>query len=280
MCERTADHRIRTTEWEEIQYKHGNKIGQYEHRELEIVAQKLADRHADAPLVTHDAVRERARERQERNYVSARNDDDDDDDDGDDDGGDAGTGKATKSSRSGAGGASRVCEDLVDEDRDMAAAALEGEDDEEDILRRFRAARVKALQEQAARDRFGRVRAINGASYITEITQASGECWVVGALVEQNDAGCLDLLDVLEAVAARHPHIKFVTCKSTEAIPNFPRKHLPCVVMYSGGAMQAQVTGMEPWCKAGGTKPSVDTVETGLRRYRVLPPKESAEGDD
>lgn len=236
MAERTADNRIRTTEWEEIQYKHGNKVGQYERREMEIVAQKLADRHIDAPLESHDNIREAMRDRQLRGHEDA--------------------------------------EDLYDEDKQMAEEILGGEDDEDEIIMRHRRARMKALEEAQSQNRFGRIRAIKGHNYISEITEASANAFVVAALVEDNNEGCLDLLQVLESVAAKYPHIKFVCCKSTEAIPNFPQKHLPCVVVYSGGALQHQVTSMDPWCRTGTKKPSVESIEHALRKMEVLPPLE------
>src|SRR3989338_7865747 len=120
MAERTADNRIRTTEWEEIQYKHGNKVGQYERREMEIVAQKLADRHIDAPLESHDKTREAMRDRQLRGHEDA--------------------------------------EDLYDEDKQMAEEILDGEDDEDEIIMRHRRARMKALEDAQSQNRFGRIR--------------------------------------------------------------------------------------------------------------------------
>ena len=242
MTERTADNRIRTTEWEEIQYKHGNKVGQYERRELEIVAQKLADRHIDAPLETHDKIREAMRERDERGHEGQ--------------------------------------EDLYDEDRDMAEAVIEGEDDEDEIINRYRLARLKAMQDAQAQNRFGRVKTIKGHNYIQEITEASADADVVGALIEDNHDGCLDLMRIFETLAAKHPHIKFVACKSTEAIPNFPQKHLPCVVVYSQKALQHQVTSMDPWCRVGTKKATEESVEHALRKMEVLPPLEREEDEN
>lgn len=243
MALRHADGKVYTTEWEEIQYKHGNKVGQYMDKELQIVAQKLAERHIDAPLETHDKVRERVRDMQMRGHGDV------------------------------------VDESLVDEDHDMAREIVEGEDDEEFIMQRYRAARLKQMQELQQTHRFGRLKPINGASYVQEITDASKDATVVGVLAEQKHEGCNDLASHLEQIAASHPDIKFVTCKSTEAIPNFPQKHLPCVVIYSKGQLTAQVTGMEPWCRTGTTKPTLETVTDGLRRLKVLPPLEESDED-
>mmetsp|Transcript_10270 Transcript_10270/g.15447 ORF Transcript_10270/g.15447 Transcript_10270/m.15447 type:complete len:211 (-) Transcript_10270:34-666(-) len=43
MTERTADARIHTTDWEDVQYRFGNKVGQYVNREEEILKQKAKE---------------------------------------------------------------------------------------------------------------------------------------------------------------------------------------------------------------------------------------------
>lgn len=242
MAERAADGKIQTTQWEDIQYKHGNKVGRYATHELEICAQKLAERHIDAPLETHNRLRERLRDAAERGQRGEE-----------------------------------VNEDLVDEDPEMAQAVLDGEDDEDEILERFRAARRREMLEQQATNCFGRVKPISGASYVQEITEASAQHIVVGVLAEHNNEGCLDLLPLMDQVAQRHMDVKFVTCKSTEAIPNFPAKHLPCVVVYRAGQLVAQLTGMEPWCRKGITKPTLETVMDNLRKLQVLPQLEESD---
>jgi hypothetical protein len=66
MVERTADGYIRTTEWEDIQYKHGNKVGNYATREAEILGQRLMESHADALLMAYDPNAEKVQAKAER----------------------------------------------------------------------------------------------------------------------------------------------------------------------------------------------------------------------
>lgn len=63
MVERTADGRIRTTEWEDIQYKHGNKVGKYGTHEAQLLAQRVKDEHPDIFLKAYDANEEKVRDK-------------------------------------------------------------------------------------------------------------------------------------------------------------------------------------------------------------------------
>lgn len=64
--ERSADHHIHTTEWEDIQYKYGNRVGKYATQELEILAQKIAVKSGDMCLEAYDPDRERRDAKLER----------------------------------------------------------------------------------------------------------------------------------------------------------------------------------------------------------------------
>ena len=240
MVERTADARIRTTEWEDIQYKHGNRVGQYRDREHEILAQKLVDRTKDALWATYDPTAERVTDKLERggyehpehvaSEAAARGSDSDGDDD----------------------------------------------DDEDDFLAQYRAQRRAKLEEQVARNAFGRLRRIAGATYVAEITEASrGGAWVVAVLVEDGDAVCDQLLASLDSVAAEHASVKFVHMVAIEAIPNFPKKQVPLTLLYRDGKVQDQVI-REDW----GKTLSKETVQRVLCRYGVLPRDEEPDEPD
>ena len=87
MVERTADGKIRTTEWEDIQYKHGNKVGQFETKEMEILAQRIVSAHPNLQLQAYDPVAEKVAAKGERGGYDGSDptnpdgqEDDDDDD--------------------------------------------------------------------------------------------------------------------------------------------------------------------------------------------------------
>jgi hypothetical protein len=255
MTENRADQFIRTTEWEDIQYKHGNKVGRYATHELEIMAQNIARRHEDTTLEAYDPNRERV---------------------------------ADKLDRGGYEDEARVRHQLATRDGNASDSDDSGPglDDDDDALTRFRERRLQAMREQQERNVFGALRSISGASYIAEITEASAQHWVVAAMVEPGHPGCEALISVFSELSRKHRDTKFVACLVREAIPNFPPKHLPCVVIYHSGAMQHQTTGMEPWVPVAqlgkpGAMPTAGSVERKLRQFEVLPPNEDdSDGDE
>ncbi|CUG69172.1 phosducin-like protein, putative [Bodo saltans] len=86
--ERNADGRIRTTEWEDIQYKHGNKVGKYTTHEGELLAQRVKDANPNILLKVYDANEEKVRDKLARGGYDvdpAVTVDPDDIDDSDDD---------------------------------------------------------------------------------------------------------------------------------------------------------------------------------------------------
>lgn len=64
--QREADNPIRTTEWEDIQYEFGNRVGKYETHEAEILQQKAAKSQLNKNLVAYDPEKEKQKDREER----------------------------------------------------------------------------------------------------------------------------------------------------------------------------------------------------------------------
>lgn len=234
--ERSADNRIRTTEWEDVQYKYGNRVGKYETHELEILAQKMADKNQNTCLVAYDPHAERVADKLERGGYE------------------------------------------VEEGGTEDAAAIDDSDDDDDALAAIRKRRMAELQRQKANERFGVLRHVAGADYVTEVTEASAACWVVAVLIRPGHSDCEALLTVLRTVAQRHRTIKFVSMISTDAIPNFPDRHLPCVLLYHNKELKKQVTNLEEWMEK--KQLNVGTAERLLSRYGVLPRNEDDDETD
>lgn len=234
--ERSADNRIRTTEWEDVQYKYGNRVGKYETHELEILAQKIADKNQDTCLVAYDPKAEKVADKLERGGYEAA------------------------------------------EDAAQDTAAIADSDDEDDALAAFRRRRMAELQRQKASECFGVLRHVAGADYVTEVTEASATCWVVAVLIKPGHSDCEALLTVLRTVAQRHRAIKFVSMISTDAIPNFPDRHLPCVLLYNNKELKKQVTNLDEWMEK--KQLNVGTAEHLLSRYGVLPRNEDDDNND
>jgi hypothetical protein len=252
MVERTADQRIRTTEWEDIQYKHGNCVGQYRTREMEIVAQRIADAHPNIQLKAYDPVEEKVRDKIARGGYDEDPDAEFLEPSGEDEGG-GGEGEE--------GGAEKVGE---------------GIDDEDDALAEFRRRRLAEIQKESV-GAFGMLKKISGAEYVSEITNASANCWVVGLLAQQGHEGCDALSQIFSTLSAKYRTVKFVSVPVSEALPNFPKKQLPCVVLYHLGKMVNQLTTIEPW---GGKRLDVSSAQRTLAEYGVVPVERDDDDDD
>lgn len=234
--ERTADKRLHTTEWEEAQYKYGNKVGLYATHELEIIAQKIADQNQNACLKPYDREQEQFEDKLARGGYE--------------------------------------CED----GREGDSEAIMNSDDDDDALAAIRRRRIEELQKQKENDRFGVLRHVDGSDYIKEVTDSSEKNHVVALLIRPGHSECETLLNAMRSIAQRHPAVKFVSMISTEAIPNFPDKHLPCVLIYKDKALQSQVTGIDVWkCK---NQFDTKSVERSLRNNGVLPRDAEDDEDD
>ncbi|KAJ9442958.1 Viral IAP-associated factor-like protein [Diplonema papillatum] len=230
-CMRTANNDITTTEWEDIQYKFGNKVGKYATQEEEIQQQKMKDIIEEA-IVSYDPLESRTVEQ---------------------------------------------LDEMLEEDGRA--------DNDEDVLvayRRQRKAEMLARQQGSV---FGSIRHITKPEYVDVITKAGEGIWVLVLLVEEGDDHSSMLLRIMGEVAERHPHLKFVSIKSTDAIATFPKANLPTVLLYNTGDMKKQITGLQAWAEDGTKKnPTVESVEDHLRILgplrNVKRTEEDGDGED
>eukprot|EP01062_Namystynia_karyoxenos_P069270 TRINITY_DN64798_c0_g1_i1.p1 TRINITY_DN64798_c0_g1~~TRINITY_DN64798_c0_g1_i1.p1 ORF type:complete len:287 (+),score=128.17 TRINITY_DN64798_c0_g1_i1:87-863(+) len=226
-CLRTASNDIVTTEWEDVQYKFGNKVGKYATQEEEIKQQKLMKSLVDDIIENYDPLEHRTAEELDQ---------------------------------------------MLEEDGRA--------DDDEDAVIRYRRQRRQEMLEQQRGQRHGSVRHITKPEYVNEVSKAGEGVWVVVVLVEEGHEQSDALRRACTEAAERNPTVKFVTIRSTDAIENFPRKHLPTVLLYINGEMRKQIVGSEAW---GGLHPSAEQVEGALRRFGPLADTRAAhkeESDD
>lgn len=238
--ERTADQRIRTTEWEDIQYKHGNRVGKYATDELAILAQKIADENVNTCLRVYDPNEERVRDKMERGGYETE-------------------------PREGAAG----LDDVV----------ATNDDDDDEALAAFRRKRIAELQRQQEAQRFGVLRHIPGTDYTEEVTEASATHWVVALLIRPGHDDCESLLFVMRVAAQRHRDVKFVSMNSGETIKNFPERYLPCVLLYKDKKLQQQLTELAPW-KSRDKQISLESIERVLQHYGVINREEIDAGEE
>ena len=243
MVERTADQRIRTTEWEDIQYKHGNCVGKYRDQELEIMLQKLKDENPNLGLEAYDPEAERATDKAER----------------------AGFDVDPNKQQA-----------LLDGEEDEDGPSLV--DDDDDVLAAFRAKRKAQLQADQVSNVFGSVVRIASADYVAQITDASANGrWVVACLAAKGVEDCDALIAVLQDLAPKHRDVKFVVADVQECVPKFPRKETPYVLYYKDKKALSHTVGLASW---GGKRLSVQSAEWCLKQQGVLPKDDDDEPED
>jgi hypothetical protein len=206
------DRPIETTDWADVQYKFGNKVGKYADPAMEqqILEQRLKK-------IVEDAV---------TNYDPNDH---------------------------------KTLEQIEEE--------LEDSYDDDGELERLRQKRIAELKHSAAVPTYGRLRRIERADYVADVTNAGPGVPVVLLLLNSGHAGCQRLRAALEACAARFPRTKFLEITSTECIPDFPDKQLPCVILYRDGSLLKQLTGLNPW---GGERFTEEDVAYELQKQKVV----------
>eukprot|EP01064_Diplonema_japonicum_P010775 TRINITY_DN17_c3_g1_i1.p1 TRINITY_DN17_c3_g1~~TRINITY_DN17_c3_g1_i1.p1 ORF type:complete len:262 (+),score=74.90 TRINITY_DN17_c3_g1_i1:71-856(+) len=228
-CLRNASNEIVTTEWEDIQYKHGNKVGKYATQEEEINRQKQMTDMIEEAIDNYDPLEHRTMEE---------------------------------------------LDEMLQEDG-------RGDDDEDAVVAYRRLRRQEMLEKQQGH-RFDGIRMITKPEYVDEVSKAAEGVWVVCLLIEEGNVKCMKLMKPMGEVAEQHPNVKFVSIKSTDAVENFPKANLPCVLMYNSGEMKRQLVGLQAWAEEG-RNPTVDSVESALRLagpLRSAKPRSSSDSED
>eukprot|EP00761_Pharyngomonas_kirbyi_P009901 gb/GECH01009919.1/.p1 GENE.gb/GECH01009919.1/~~gb/GECH01009919.1/.p1 ORF type:complete len:237 (+),score=76.35 gb/GECH01009919.1/:1-711(+) len=121
----------------------------------------------------------------------------------------------------------------------------EMEDDEDDeVLQKYREQRIKEMKERQAKERYGEVRHISSHEYISEVSEAPNDIWIVLHLYMPGNQSCDIMQAAMEDAAARNKQIKFLKGKADEIIRNFPERNCPCLLIYNGGQVKKQLVGL------------------------------------
>ncbi len=150
-------------------------------------------------------------------------------------------------------------------DLDELEEDLEDADsDEEAILEQYRQKRIMEMKAAAARPRFGPgVTFLSATDWKREVTEAGADIYVVVHLFQPGVDYC-KLMDArLLALSQKFRHTKFVKCKATDAIKNYPDDRLPTILVYKNGKVLKQFVGLAAFA---GSKTSEADVEWALSR--------------
>lgn len=163
--------------------------------------------------------------------------------------------------------------DELDEDLEDA------DSDEERILEQYRARRILQMKAEALIPKFGPgVAYVSAADWKREVTEAGEEIYVVVHLFQQSVEGC-KLMDArLLGLSGKFPHTKFVKCKASDAIKNYPDARCPTLLVYKGGKVLKQFVGLGAFA---GNKTVEDDVEWALSKTGAVETEMvEAPGDD
>lgn len=144
------------------------------------------------------------------------------------------------------------------------ASELEELDDglEDDrFLEKYRKQRMEELREAAAKPRYGSLEFIKSSDYVSEVSNAPPDVWVVVLLLKDGHEGCSLLSERLRQLAAKYSGTKFVSIISTDCIKNYPDSNLPTVLVYNNKQVKATIVGLQ---KFGGWRCSIEDVEFAL----------------
>lgn len=170
-----------------------------------------------------------------------------------------------------AGDAVHVEEEDERDDDDDLLDALEEEMGDDDMLKRFREARIAEMKQAQSRDKFGEVRPIDKPEWVVEVTEASADVTVIVYLWQHSNNECKLMDQILPALAARHKHVKFCSIRADAAVENWPDSRSPTLFVYSDGELQHTITKLTEFGKMRST---VDSVEWRLAQLHVLDTKQ------
>jgi len=141
-------------------------------------------------------------------------------------------------------------------------------------LRRRRLAELREAAERARR--FGSLVPISAADYIREVTEASDSHRVVLLMAHPGNEVCEALAAALSEVSRRNERTKFVRVVASEAVPGYPRRLCPTLIVYWKGDVVKSVSGLEPF--GGTSRLTPENVELVLESCGALDGEEGKGG--
>jgi len=149
---------------------------------------------------------------------------------------------------------------------DQVNAAMDDnpDDDEFAALRRKRIAEMK---EKALKNKFGKLLPISQQDYSNEVTKASEQVTVVCHLFIWSKPECQLMNQCLEKLADKFKHVKFCKIVAQDAIPNFPDRSAPTILVYRQGNIVLQKEGLSD---LGGLKMNAEALEWVLAQAGIV----------
>jgi len=141
------------------------------------------------------------------------------------------------------------------------------EDDEDAYMELYRAQRMRQMQQQARKAKFGRLKHITLDDFLDEVEQEDPSVVVVVHLYEPGHEACERTNGCLYALAPEHPTVKFLKAVSTDLKPDWDPFALPTLIVYQGGQYKTSLIRIT---ENLGTRFSAHDLEQLLIKEEVL----------
>eukprot|EP01107_Rhizomastix_libera_P000282 TRINITY_DN1049_c0_g1_i1.p1 TRINITY_DN1049_c0_g1~~TRINITY_DN1049_c0_g1_i1.p1 ORF type:complete len:265 (-),score=81.37 TRINITY_DN1049_c0_g1_i1:65-829(-) len=141
------------------------------------------------------------------------------------------------------------------------------EDDDSTIVEMYRQKRIEEMKAAAARNKFGEVIDIPGSDFVKEVTEASKNGPVIVHLYKRDNTNCAVLDRAMQDLARRHRYVKLVRVQALQAIPNYPEKNIPTLLVYKNSNPIQQFVGLAGF---GGESMNSRDLEWALKQLGVV----------
>ncbi|EKE39910.1 hypothetical protein ENUP19_0291G0004 [Entamoeba nuttalli] len=141
------------------------------------------------------------------------------------------------------------------------------DDDSDEELQRIKEKRLAEMRAIAEKNKYKEVVELTAGEYKQEVTEASKECYVVVLLYKNGIEGCDILSARLNELARKKRSTKFVKILSHLAIPDYPDKLLPTLIVYRNTNHVKQFIGLAEF---GGNNMTCDDLEWALSRVGAV----------
>eukprot|EP00177_Eucheuma_denticulatum_P006872 GFKZ01012510.1.p1 GENE.GFKZ01012510.1~~GFKZ01012510.1.p1 ORF type:complete len:230 (-),score=42.59 GFKZ01012510.1:31-720(-) len=165
-----------------------------------------------------------------------------------------------------------LVEDVVEqydphENKDVETLEEDLEDadsDEEKILQQYREMRISQMRAESLKPKFGPgVAHVAANEWKAQVTDAGDEVYVVVHLFQPGLEGCKIMDARLLELSTKFRNTKFVRCKATDAIKNYPESKCPTLLVYKGGKVLKQMIGLGAY---GVVTPVAADIEWALSK--------------
>ncbi len=120
------------------------------------------------------------------------------------------------------------------------------DDEDEEVLKIYQQKRMDELKQLAQRPKFGSVIEFRKQDYVTEVTNAPKDIYVVCHLYQTWSEASNVLSRIFDNLAKKYVFVKFCRIVANNCIENYQDKDVPGVIVYQNGKLYKQFIPATP----------------------------------